>query len=67
MQLTLQLQLEKEVLPTVGVYISLQLAINDGLKEDTITEVLKIVRSIVEHFDQSSAAHQLLSNIQTQL
>ena len=46
---------------------TLQLAINDGLKEHVITELLKIVRVIVGHFHRSPAGRQLLSNVQAQL
>ena len=46
---------------------TLQLAINDGLKEHVITELLKTVRVIVAHFHRSPAARQLLSNVQAQL
>lgn len=44
---------------------TLQLYINDGLKEETITELLKTIRTTVGYFHWSSAAHRLLSNIQT--
>jgi len=46
---------------------TLQLAINDGLKVEAVTEILKIVRAIMGHFHRSPAARQLLINTQTQL
>ena len=46
---------------------TLQLVINGVLKGETMTELLKTVRAIVGHFHRSSAAHLLLSGVQTQL
>jgi len=46
---------------------TLQLAINDSLKVDLVSDLLKSVRAIVGYFHCSSALCQLLSNIQIQL
>ena len=45
----------------------LQLAINDGLKQETVTGLLKIALCVVGHFHRSPAARQLLKIIQAQL
>ena len=46
---------------------TLQLAISDSLKDDTVSELLKSAKAIVGHFNQSTVARNLLSGVQTQL
>lgn len=46
---------------------TLQLAISDSLKDDTVSELLKSAKAIVGHFNRSTVARNLLSGIQTQL
>ena len=46
---------------------TLQLAINDSLKADAVSDLIKTAKAIVGHFHHSSASRQLSSNIQVQL
>ena len=46
---------------------TLQLAINDSLKNNTVHDLLKSGRSTVGHFNRSSVARQLFTGVQTQL
>jgi len=46
---------------------TLQLVITDGLKDDTVSALLKSAKAIVGHFNRSTVAQHLLSGVQTQL
>ena len=46
---------------------TLQLAISDSLKGDAVSDLLKLVRAIVGHFNPSSVARHLLDSVQSQL
>jgi len=46
---------------------SLQLSINKALKEDSISEIIKLSSSLVGHFKHSNLAKKSLLNKQKQL